>query len=343
MSTAKVLPFQNSQDTTPSDPPKEVRVADCDDGYTKTANEIQKMKCKIRLSGREHNILEAIIYSTYGWNKKQDRLTNTYLANMCDMDPSDVNKALIELAKRNVITIQKIGVMKLVGINKIVSDWILDKQPKPKKQDSTEKGETTQKIGETTQTDGRNCLSNRAEPPNTQDSLTQDNIKTKDPLSENPDGFTDPDSIGTNPVQQEQDQPAEPAKQTLRPGAAIQTSAGDKWGTAEDLKAAEYIWDKVQISCPTAKTPNWPDWANTVRLMRESNGKTHREICELMRFASQDSFWAVNILSPLKLRKQWDVLCAKRDAQPAKKHQTTGEMWAEAFYDTSWAKDLGGF
>ena len=338
MSMAKVIAFPTPQ-IQPIEPPKEVRVADCDDGYTKTANEIQKMKCKIRLSGREHNILEAVIYSTYGWNKKQDRLTNTYLANMCDMDPSDVNKALIELGKRNVITIQKIGVMKLVGINKTVSEWILDKQPKPKKQASIEEGEITHNLGGITQNDGRNCLSDRAKLPNTQYSLTQDNKELKDPSSENPDGFTNIDSNEFVPVEQD----LNPDQVKNRPDAAVQTKKGDKWGTAEDLQAAEYLFRKVQIIRPAAKIPNWPEWANTIRIMREADGRTHREICEVFLFANQDAFWSSNILSPAKLRDKWDTLCIKRDTQPAQKHQTTGEMWAEASKDTSWAKDLGGW
>ncbi|WP_024873121.1 replication protein [Tolumonas lignilytica] len=338
MSTAEVIAFPTPQ-IQPAEPPKEVRVADCDDGYTKTANEIQKMKCKIRLSGREHNILEAVIYSTYGWNKKQDRLTNTYLANMCDMDPSDVNKALIELGKRNVITIQKIGVMKLVGINKTVSDWVLDKQPKPKKQDSNENGEITQNLGEIAQSDRRNRLSDRAKLPNTQYSLTQDNKELKDPSSENPGGFTNVDSNEIVPI--EQDLKPNPVKN--RPDAAVQTPKGDKWGTAEDLQAAEYLFKKIQIIRPTAKTPNWPEWANTIRIMREADGRTHREICELFKFANQDAFWSSNILSPAKLRDKWDTLCIQRETNPAKNHKASSDEWAAAAKDTSWGKNLGGW
>lgn len=125
--------------------------------------------------------------------------------------------------------------------------------------------------------------------------------------------------------------------------ASIMSAVNDKWGTAADLTAAEYIFSKVLIARPTAKKPNWPDWANTVRLMREADGRTHREICELFKFASQDAFWSTNILSPLKLRKHWETLCVQRDKPRAQNRQTTGEMWAEAMADTSWANDLGGF
>lgn len=44
-------------------------MADLSEGYTKTANEIQKRKPRLRMSGREWQGLEAVIRLTYGWNK----------------------------------------------------------------------------------------------------------------------------------------------------------------------------------------------------------------------------------------------------------------------------------
>ncbi|EQB98774.1 phage replication protein [Photorhabdus temperata subsp. temperata M1021] len=42
--------------------------------------------------------------------------------------------------------------------------------------------------------------------------------------------------------------------------------------------------------------------------MRECDGRTHREICELFKWANTDSFWYANIQSPRKLREKWDDL-----------------------------------
>ncbi|GMK74448.1 hypothetical protein JSCD4_36240 [Clostridioides difficile] len=55
-------------------------MADLSNGYTKVANEIQQLKPRLRLSGREWQCFEAVIWLTYGWNKKQDRVTNTVIA-----------------------------------------------------------------------------------------------------------------------------------------------------------------------------------------------------------------------------------------------------------------------
>ena len=101
------------------------------------------------------------------------------------------------------------------------------------------------------------------------------------------------------------------------PEAAIYTPTGAKWGTAEDLQCAEWILALVEKIRPSTKKPGLPAWANDVRLMRELDGHTHREICELFKWASQDAFWCTNILSPAKLRAQWDTLSLQRGSAGA--------------------------
>ena len=92
----------------------------------------------------------------------------------------------------------------------------------------------------------------------------------------------------------------------------------------DDLKAAEWIFHLIRKLNPSFKEPKFESWANDIRLMRERDNRTHKDICELFKWANQDKFWSVNILSPSKLRDKWDQLSMKRDAakkcQHAKKH-----------------------
>ncbi|MBC6485898.1 replication protein [Aeromonas hydrophila] len=314
MNTVIKFPGHSAPHTPPQ---KEARVvADLDDGFTRTANEIQKAKCRLRMAGRELNVLDAVIYSTYGWNKKQDRLTNTYLAELCDMDPSDVNKALQVLARRRIITLEKHGHMKIVGVNKVVSEWECsrEKQPKTPTVQDEKPGKNTQKNpGKITQISGCFGLSNRVKTPNTQDNLTKDNIKTSS--SKNADALPDAEAVES----------VSAVAEKVRPDAAIQTPSGKFWGTQDDLTAAEFIHGKVLVVNPTAKAPNWAQWANDIRLMRTQLGYTHHEICSLFKWANLDPFWSANVLCPKTLRKQWDKLTAKRAGvvrQPAR-----GDEW----------------
>ena len=113
---------------------------------------------------------------------------------------------------------------------------------------------------------------------------------------------------------------AEPKARVI-PGAAIQTPNGKSWGTAEDLKTAQWMFKRVQVIAPTALEPNWTQWVNVIRLMRELDQRSHRDICDLYDWVSRDAFWCTNVLSPQKLRQQWTQLIVKRNA-PA--HRPTG-------------------
>nr|DAM72542.1 MAG TPA: replication protein O [Caudoviricetes sp.] len=82
----------------------------------------------------------------------------------------------------------------------------------------------------------------------------------------------------------------------------------------DDMRAAEWIFELLNKLNPEFKVKSMDSWANCVRLMRERDGRTHRDICELFKWANQDRFWSVNILSPATLRAKWDQLSMKRNA-----------------------------
>lgn len=84
-----------------------------------------------------------------------------------------------------------------------------------------------------------------------------------------------------------------------------------KWGTEEDHKAARWVFSMIRKLNPSAREPNWDGWAHDIRLMRESDGRNHHQICEMFKKANADSFWQSNVLSPAKLREKWDQLAVK--------------------------------
>lgn len=111
----------------------------------------------------------------------------------------------------------------------------------------------------------------------------------------------------------------------------------------DDLKAAEWIFHLIRKLNPSFREPKFESWANDIRLMRERDNRTHKDICELFQWANQDRFWSVNILSPATLRAKWDQLSMKRNAamtMPARKETFqernstnwgTAEKMAEVF------------
>jgi len=92
--------------------------------------------------------------------------------------------------------------------------------------------------------------------------------------------------------------------------------------TEEDMKAARWMFDLARKVNQSAKDPNFDIWADAVRMMREIDGRTHTDICELFQWAKRDSFWCANIQSPSKLREKWDVLTEQR-ARPVRQSQSS--------------------
>lgn len=82
-----------------------------------------------------------------------------------------------------------------------------------------------------------------------------------------------------------------------------------------DLAFVDGMLNLLLISNPRFKQPNKTTWANDVRKMREIDGLNHDEMARVFTWANKDQFWCTNILSPAKLRKQWDQLSAKANQQ----------------------------
>lgn len=82
-------------------------------------------------------------------------------------------------------------------------------------------------------------------------------------------------------------------------------------GTVEDYELAQRIYKAVLIVNQTIKEPNWPRWANSIRLMREQDGRTHESIWHVFDWANRDPFWSNNILCPDKLREKYPQLAPK--------------------------------
>jgi phage replication O-like protein O len=235
------------------------------------------------MSGREWQCLEAIIWLTYGWNKKQDRVTNTVIAELTELGESHISDTIKSLAERKIIFAHKQGVMKTVGINTELSEWIL---AKPKTGSLfPETGKPLPKTGkpfpETGYTQYKN--KNNIKPSSSRNSEESRNEKIQKFLSRHPEA-----------------------------AEGIYTPAGKSWGTADDLKAAQWIFARLLTVNASLSEPAWVEWANTIRLMRVQDNRSHFEICDLFQWANKDDFWKDNILSPSSLRKQWNQLSTKR-------------------------------
>lgn len=85
-----------------------------------------------------------------------------------------------------------------------------------------------------------------------------------------------------------------------------------------DMENAKLLFELMLLNNPSAKEPNLEKWANDFRLMREKDNRTDEQIKYLINWTQKDDFWSTNILSPAKLRKQFDALVVKIKKEKAK-------------------------
>lgn len=69
------------------------------------------------------------------------------------------------------------------------------------------------------------------------------------------------------------------------------------------------------------KEPNLQKWADDFRLMIDRDKRTVEQIVNLIDWCQEDNFWKSNILSPAKLRKQYDQLVMKIKAEEQKNNK----------------------
>ena len=89
-------------------------------GYLKIANELQKAFCSFRIPGECRMVLDAIIYKTYGFNKKEDWISHTQLIELTGLRKSNLSRSLSKLIT-NKLVIKSDNKLRL---NKNYTEWV---------------------------------------------------------------------------------------------------------------------------------------------------------------------------------------------------------------------------
>ena len=99
----------------------------CEDGYTKIANELLEALCRTRLSGCELRVMLAVLRLTYGYNAKERRVLRRQIAEITGMRENNITRAVRSLTSKHLITLKKDGAKWVIGPNKDYDQWILRK------------------------------------------------------------------------------------------------------------------------------------------------------------------------------------------------------------------------
>lgn len=87
-----------------------------------------------------------------------------------------------------------------------------------------------------------------------------------------------------------------------------------------DTNGAKYLFGKIKGNNPKQKEPNFDNWANEFRLMRERDNREPQEIKDVIDWCQADPFWQGNILSPKKLREKFDQLTIQMNSKKGAKN-----------------------
>jgi hypothetical protein len=97
--------------------------------------------------------------------------------------------------------------------------------------------------------------------------------------------------------------------------------------TSEEVRLANFLFEKIKESNPYVKPPNIQKWAKHIDLMYRMDKIPYERIEKMIEWCKQDSFWNKNILSTDNLRKHFPKMyeSAKSDYLKQKQEQEEKE------------------
>ena len=86
--------------------------------------------------------------------------------------------------------------------------------------------------------------------------------------------------------------------------------------TEWDMDMSHTLFHELKKIVPSSKAPDFENWANEFRLMREVDKWSKEDIYEILCWMySEDDFWRGQVRSPIKLRKHYEAMYAKRNSK----------------------------
>nr|WP_299241441.1 replication protein [uncultured Halomonas sp.] len=116
---------EDAQSLGPDSSQGPARSPQLEDGYTRIANELLEQVMSAPFTLREMRVVIAVVRLTYGWNRKQARITAGLLAKLTGMPATKASQTLAALIDKNVIT-RYGGSRSPISLNKHTDEWRLD-------------------------------------------------------------------------------------------------------------------------------------------------------------------------------------------------------------------------
>ncbi|URZ06445.1 hypothetical protein [Clostridium felsineum] len=101
-----------------------------------------------------------------------------------------------------------------------------------------------------------------------------------------------------------------------------------------EFRLASYLFKYIKRNNEKAKEPNLQKWSKTFDYILRIDKRDIEEVKSIIKWCQNDSFWFKNILSPDKLRKQYDrLLVSMKDPKPKEKREDNFNNYQQRKYD----------
>ena len=154
-----------------------------ENGHVDIANEIVDALCRTHITSSQFRVLFCIIRKTYGWRKKEDKISYSQIAEITDIkDIRNVGRTLVELKERNLISIRKNGHGNYYSFQKNYEIWDKPLSILTTSEMTTSEMTTSEMTPAIVNPDNSTIVNPDNTPlsiqTNTKDNYTKDNVKT---------------------------------------------------------------------------------------------------------------------------------------------------------------------
>ncbi len=100
-----------------------------EEGYTRIANELLEAFLKCRLTEYERIVWLAIVRLTYGWNKKEAKISLRQISSLTGISKKHVSHTLHMLQAKKMVYVKKLKSSQIIGIVKHYKTWKIKGSP----------------------------------------------------------------------------------------------------------------------------------------------------------------------------------------------------------------------
>jgi len=131
------------------------------DEFTRISNELLDQLCTIRIPGEAMQILLVIFRKTYGYNKKEDKISLSRFSELTNLATSNCSRAIKKLERMNLISVNRDQYISIYSIQKDYDKWqILSKTIVPQDTIQNDREDTITLESDTIQKDSKTTIQN---------------------------------------------------------------------------------------------------------------------------------------------------------------------------------------